>query len=194
MVILKSEELKIRPELSLEERQSRRSSLHANELTNIQKLDANERYIYFIKKICDTEEVWALFDDEGLQSFLYDEKWCIPFWTHEDIAREVLGIESFTKNLQNPKFLPIPIDNWIDEILWADMQPENIHLFVQPVPKNDAKIISVDEFLKDFTKIYSCLFGEFDDSDDGDVDGAVKKWYRQNVVKPLSGNPKRKLP
>jgi uncharacterized protein DUF2750 len=192
--MLKSEELKIRSELSLEERQGRRSPLHANELANIQKMDANARYIYFIKKICDTEEVWALFDDGGLQSFLYDEKWCIPFWTHENIARELLGIETFTKNLQNPKFLPIPMDNWIDEILWADMQPENIHLFVQPVPKSDAKIISVDEFLKDFTKIYSCFFGDFDDIDDGAIEETVKKWYRRSVVKPLSENPKRKLP
>ncbi len=190
----KSDELEVELAFSLEERQKRRKKLHPEEIKNVCAMSMYDRYAYFVKRICFNEEVWALFDDAGLQSFLFNEKWCIPFWSHDEIGSTVLHVEHLSENLRNPKFVPIPIDDWINEILWEDMRPDNVHLFIQPVPNNDSRIVSVDDFLEDFVAEYAYFLIDFEGFDENDSEGTRQKWLHHSVVKAMQNNPKGKLP
>jgi hypothetical protein len=58
-----------------------------NKKLSVTTLDAPERYDYFIRKICDFEVVWGLFD-EGWAAGSVDGTDVIPIWPERELAAE----------------------------------------------------------------------------------------------------------
>lgn len=56
------------------------------EVENVLKLDNRKKYMYFIKKIVDWEEVWSLKDEDGWAELGLDGETYFPVWAKEDYS------------------------------------------------------------------------------------------------------------
>ncbi|WP_282156223.1 DUF2750 domain-containing protein [Cytobacillus gottheilii] len=116
--------------------------INEKELEAVFKLPASKRYSYFIKKICDWEEVWTLYDD-GFATISDDNgNILIPFWPNKRFAEscakeewstyraEMIGLDDFIE-----KWLPgMKNDAYKPAIIWNTY---------------DSAVTSIDELLKD---------------------------------------------
>ncbi len=78
------------------------------EFKSVLSLDAPKRYEYFIKKICDWEEIWSIKDTEGWR-LLGDpsECECIPVWPAKRYA-EAFCIDDWSECYAES----ISLDSW----------------------------------------------------------------------------------
>lgn len=64
--------------------------VNSSEYKSVISLDAPKRYSYFIKKVCDWEEIWLLRDEKGFVLLGNpDERECLPVWPAERYPREL---------------------------------------------------------------------------------------------------------
>ena len=80
------------------------------EVESVLKLDNYKKYRYFLKKIADYEEVWALKDEEGWVSLRMNEESFFPVWPKAEFAElcisgdwqgarcEVIELDEFLQN------------------------------------------------------------------------------------------------
>lgn len=82
------------------------------EIENVLKLNNEKKYEYFIKKIADYEEVWALKDDDGWATLGDEDNVFFPVWAKKDysnlcVKEEWIGYTSQKISIQ--EF----VENWI---------------------------------------------------------------------------------
>ena len=192
--MLKSEELGIKIYTRLEQRIERRRQVHENEFENLKRFDHIGRHRFFIKKICASDEVWSLWDDSGLQTFLLDGKWCAPFWTDEYYVQKSLTIRKISSRLKNPKIIPIPIDDWINQILWDDLASDGVYIISQPMQGVDSITISVSECLDDIKDEFASFISSHKTFDPQDINSSIENWIKTSLQDNMKSGSEGKLP
>jgi hypothetical protein len=113
------------------------------EFSAVIKIPANVRYEYFIKKIVDYEEVWALLCDDGYaMANDADGNLAYPFWPRKEFAQYCAiddweGCSAVSINLYDF------IDKWIPGI-----KDENLKISIFP-NNDDASLVAPDVLLDD---------------------------------------------
>jgi len=60
--------------------------MNKKKLENVIALPVQERYAYFVRKVTDFEEVWALSHEAGFATLSDDKGIVVPFWPEEEFA------------------------------------------------------------------------------------------------------------
>lgn len=55
---------------------------------NVISLNFKDRYDYFIRKVCDFEQVWSLKNRSGWATLNVNEEVAIPFWPEKEFAED----------------------------------------------------------------------------------------------------------
>ena len=117
--------------------------LRQEEIINVSKLNAFDRYKYFIKKVADYEEAWTLGDDNNYAIAEVGGNKMISLWSAEDFV--IKFKEGVWKN-----YLPksISLDKLEAEI-FPLIQVENYLINVFPVNDKVGFAVSLEEFIRD---------------------------------------------
>ena len=111
------------------------------EIEKVINLVSNKRYEYFIKKICDYEEVWGLYNN-GWASMEDDSKdTLIPFWPMKEYANLCK-----TNEWINYEAFPISLDDFLNK--WIPGMNKDKRNFAIFVVKNDFGIKVTPEQLE----------------------------------------------
>ncbi len=113
--------------------------MHNKKLSNVLNLPSDERFYYFIRKICDFEEIWGLFNDGWAMSVMDNENTVMSFWPERKFA-SLCATESWLG--YEPKLIPLEefIQKWL-----KGMEKDNIHIGVFQTPEDKAVVISAPE-------------------------------------------------
>lgn len=117
-------------------------------ISAMKKMSAESRYMFFTRETAWRQEVWTLWDGNELPEMKYDDGWTVPVWTHRELALESSNNPSWLEVFSAPKAVPIPIDHWIDKFLLKEFEPDEVTLFVQPLPSTEALHIRVQDLLQ----------------------------------------------
>jgi len=85
--------------------------MNPKKIRAVSEMKAAERYDYFIRKVCDFEMVWGLYDG-GWATGVVESKSVIPVWPEEEFAAISCG---GTWSGYSPKAIPLGDfkDRWI---------------------------------------------------------------------------------
>jgi hypothetical protein len=75
--------------------------MNQQKVNHILKLSAEERYLYFIRKITDFETVWGLHNEGWALVGDSQGKEIIPFWPEKEFA-ELCAVDSWNRYLPRP--------------------------------------------------------------------------------------------
>lgn len=101
--------------------------MNNKEFEAIIKLPANIRYEYFIKKVADYEEVWALYDDGFVTAIDENGNKVIPFFPKKEFAQNYAKLEWAIC-----KPITIELDDFINKWL-PGMEKDEIKPAIFPV-------------------------------------------------------------
>ena len=123
----------------VETRISNREVLSEEKFQALINASADAREKYFFNQVALKQEVWMLFDDEIFPIYNGEQTELINVWPDKEFAEEC-----HMPSVVSPRAVPIPIDDFLDEIL----QPEPlIELSIFPVGVNSpTKVGSIDYF------------------------------------------------
>lgn len=117
--------------------------MNQKQFDQVIKLPAKEKYIHFIAKVADWEELWTLKSPNGFVLFGDDKNnECIPVWPHPDYASALAKDEwadSSPERLELSSF----IDRWIPGIkkdkrkIAVFPTPDEKGIIVEPQKLND---------------------------------------------------------
>jgi hypothetical protein len=119
------------------------------EIKNVSLLDPEKRYRYFIKKICDWEEIWVMHNEEDGYALNIDnnnQKFLILFPT-EGFTKVYI---EFDPDFRNFKPTKIDLYKFKDELVAKFKSKEVNSAFVFPVSENESALnVELDTICKD---------------------------------------------
>ncbi|WP_284166148.1 DUF2750 domain-containing protein [Frigidibacter sp. SD6-1] len=128
-----------------EERRADRRPLTQTERHTLLSMAASDRYDYLLREMCAREEGWAAFGPQDMAGWLdpLHDLDVVPVWPHSELAS---SMEIVKRNSWD--IVPIPVVDWIDEIIPKLIESEN---FVCAFPTNNGEFIvrSGEQFAKD---------------------------------------------
>ncbi len=114
-------------------------ALTAEDIKKVTKLDAEQRYDYFVNAVVDLEQIWILMDDEGFVLVTAEGEQCIPVWPHAELAD--LWIEGELAGCQSKA---VDISTWLDK--WtAGLNGDELSVAVFPHAEEPGVVISPTE-------------------------------------------------
>ena len=114
-------------------------ALTADDIKKVTKLDAEQRYDYFINAVVDLEQIWILMDDEGFVLVTAEGEQCIPGWPHAELAD--LWIEGELAGCQSKA---VDISTWLDK--WTSgLNGDELSVAVFPHAEEPGVVISPTE-------------------------------------------------
>ncbi len=114
-------------------------ALTAEDIKKVTKLDAEQRYDYFINAVVDLEQIWILMDDEGFVLVTAEGEQCIPVWPHAELAD--LWIEGELAGCQSKA---VDISTWLDK--WTSgLNGDELSVAVFPHADEPGVVISPTE-------------------------------------------------
>ncbi|MBN1123429.1 MAG: DUF2750 domain-containing protein [Sedimentisphaerales bacterium] len=119
-------------------------NVNEKELRSVLSLDFSKRYAYFIKKVCDWEEIWSLRNEDGWVVLGDSEgNECFPVWPAKDFA--AMACQGDWKDCEPSS---IPLDKWLTS--WIDGL-RNDQRLVAVFPNQDLKssVVSSDQLRTD---------------------------------------------
>lgn len=117
------------------------------EYVNVIKLAPEKRYEYFVKKVCDWEEIWSLKDEKGwCQMGSPDGHECVPIWPAQRYA-QALCINEW----KDCSAVSISLEKWIQSWI-PGMEKDRRCVAVFPTPEMQGIIRKPDELLADLKK------------------------------------------
>lgn len=105
-------------------------------------LQAKKRYEYFIKKVVDSEEIWALYDDGWATTTDNAGRILIPFWPKKEFAK-VCAIDSW----ENYKPEKIDLEEFIND--WLPGMKKDGHIPSIFWNHKDSVVLEIDTLLND---------------------------------------------
>lgn len=140
--------------LDRDARASRRTALPQSEIINLLSMGGLDRHEYCIRKICEQQEIWTLFDNLGLISIDAKPEYA-PIFPTEDIALDWKDCTKFEK----VDLVPIPIDDFIDVIVPA-LSAKKCRLDVFPSRLSAERIlVSTDDLVFDVLGMWEQVSG-----------------------------------
>ncbi len=114
-------------------------ALNAEDIKKVTKLDAEQRYDYFVNAGVDLEQIWILMDDEGFVLVTAEGEQCIPVWPHAELAD--LWIEGELAGCQSKA---VDISTWLDK--WTTgLNGDELSVAVSPHAEEPGVVISPTE-------------------------------------------------
>lgn len=87
--------------------------MQENKINNILKLNNEERYFYFIRKVADFEKIWGLYGDDGWATLGNSNMISIPFWPEAEFAR-ICATAGWGRYAPKSIDLIYFLENWIN--------------------------------------------------------------------------------
>lgn len=120
--------------------------MHPKQLENIFALDSKDRFIHFIGKVCDWEELCVLSNENGLFLTISpegDDIEYMPVWPHKEFAYAFRKneYEEFEPNIISLKSF---MDKWLD-----DLDSDGIKVGVLPNLETTVWIIDPSDLKKE---------------------------------------------
>lgn len=115
--------------------------MHQKKIENLLKLSGKERYLYFVRKVTDFEELWGLFADGWAMTANDDGKKAIPFWPEKELSN--LCTKGEWENYSSKQ---IKLENFISRWL-PGMEKDGVSVAIFPTPENKGVIIQPKELL-----------------------------------------------
>ncbi|QTD40858.1 DUF2750 domain-containing protein [Sporosarcina sp. Te-1] len=116
--------------------------MNNKELEVVSKLPASKRYEYFIKKVADFEEVWALFDDGWAVSEDDNGNTLIPFWPKKEFAT-LCAVEEWKNYKAEQIDLSEFMQTWLPGMKTDGIKPS---IFLN---NEDSVVIEIDNLVLD---------------------------------------------
>lgn len=114
------------------------------ELKNVSKLEAFDRYKYFLKKVVDFEELWMIKGEQrGFVLSDIDNQTLITLWSDEEYVKQCL-IDDWST------YEPIKYSmHEFYELIMPIIRKHSYLIEVFPIPNKTGFIVDLDEFLRD---------------------------------------------
>jgi len=129
--------------LDTDTRVSRRRKLSQDKIVGLLNTNPEKRSAYSYSQIAENEEIWTLWEPEGLTEFNLKDEVAIFIWPHKEFA--INFSKQLSQNLEY-KTIPIPMNDFISEILFTKATTYLIGIF-PTVPNEKAIIHTPEEFL-----------------------------------------------
>jgi len=113
------------------------------EIESVSKLPFDKRYSYFIKRVADAGQVWALWENGWMLGETSDGQPTFPLWPAREFAERCR--EDYWKFSQARS---IPLQKLVDHIL-PGMIEQGIKPSVFDLPNEDSATLKVDDFVRD---------------------------------------------
>lgn len=155
MIAFSYAELGFPETLDVETRIARRQSLSDEFVKSICASNATDRYEYAIETICTNQELWTVWiDDRGLMVWGSEN---MGFTTN--IFPNIEFAKVFLRHSRpTPEFIPVPIDDFIDELGPRLLQQScNVALFDVP-NSNSSIVLSVNDFVLDLVGAWEHVY------------------------------------
>jgi len=187
----KSQEIGLSPVLDVEERIRQRRKLSDKEVEGVVCSDPEKRRKYFFSKIVDSHEIWTVWDSDELPTFTSSRNDLIYVWPAKEFADAYNS-----KSISNPRSVPIPIDDFIDEILYSEEGKRELDVGIFPVNGCELFIAMgrddfIDKLLQEWRSRSWSRFEEKAEPNPGE--DYLKKILRQ-VEGVVRTKPKPRLP
>ncbi|ALP54357.1 hypothetical protein Tel_15045 [Candidatus Tenderia electrophaga] len=115
--------------------------LSTTELDAIERMPAEQRYDYFIRKTVELKQVWGLAGDEGWVILTEAGEEHLPVWPHREMAAAWASGEFADCQPQ-----AIPLTDWLDKWL-PGMERDELLPAVCPDKEGDCIIVAAAELL-----------------------------------------------
>jgi hypothetical protein len=109
------------------------------------KQNPKVRYQYFIKRIADSEELFSVGDDDGLDMIVLKDREAILLWSHIEY------VESFkekNKEFNESRIVAMSIYDFKEEYI-EFIEQENLLLNIFPIDDYSGFVVTMSEFLRD---------------------------------------------
>lgn len=176
----------IYPIFDVETRIKRRIDPSIEMMDGFSKASALKRQKHTLEMIVTHQEVWTVWDGNQLPTYETEGNPAMDIWPYKKAA------ELFHRqDVCNPQFVPIPLDDWINEILFTNnTDPVDISYF----PSGNKKQVMVsdkDEFLRLVQNEWTNQYGVT-----GQVmsEGEWENHINKNMLGSLQSKPKGNLP
>lgn len=134
-------ELGICPVATIESRLAKRKNLSEDKCKRLISFSPQRRQNYTIRTIVEHQEVWTRWEGDELPMFESSQNAIVHIWPHQELASQFND-----DKLESPKCVPIPLNDWIDEILFVDDSKMDVGYF--PIDmKKPVMMSSKEEFL-----------------------------------------------
>lgn len=125
------------------------SSITAQELQRIVKLNSDKRLAYSFKEILSSQEIWILTDEHGCMMLNTDDEDCIPVWPNSVFAQQWAVGE-----WKGCKAESINLSRWFSH--WTQgLLDDEIAIVVFPNEQEEGVVFYPDEFEQQLKKIKS---------------------------------------
>jgi hypothetical protein len=109
------------------------------EVANINDYDDEQRYRYFLKAVCEQDQIWILTDDDGCVMLNTEDEDCIPVW-----PAEVFAIAWASDEWAHCKPKAIALSQWHSR--WTPgLIEDDLALAVFPSTEEEGFVIYPDE-------------------------------------------------
>jgi len=179
------------PIAELETRIQERINLREEEIKSVSSKINSVMDKYFFRKIVDHHEIWTVWDGGELPVFEGEGGTYFCVWPSREYAELFQG-----KTIIDPKYVPIPIDDFVDEILFRNgkvLDSEDIGIF--PVGDHQPfSVMSSEAFLEELVMEWrSRLAGNLPYDYSDSMESALKAIGKQIRTVSKFG-PKGKIP
>jgi Protein of unknown function (DUF2750) len=175
--------------LDVETRISRRVPVSMKEIEALSAASAESRQRYMLNEIVYRHEVWTVFDGDELPTFKSTQNDVLHAWPHREFA-----LKFHSQTITKPFAVPIPINDWIDMILF-DEQQENLDVAYFPVGTGSAVVMTDREtFLALVLEKWFDQFGNHTEFDLHDQQGSISRMIAKAQNRNLLDAPKGRLP
>ena len=121
--------------------------LKPKEIEAVSKIPANKRYLYFIKRVVDQEELWGIYDSDWVTIKDNDARnILVPVWPNKEYADLYLQ-----KNFPSVYAKSIDLYKFIDDSL-TELNEKNIAVSVFPILESEGHIICHEKIIDDLNE------------------------------------------
>ena len=116
-----------------------------NTQNNLQQLPPHQRYLYFIKTLAETGELWTLIDENGnFALFEVEHTTVLSFWPEEHFIESNLTVDW-------QDYIPFKLDlDALEETVIPFMRQNKYLVNIFPVNSRTGHILPLNDFVNDF--------------------------------------------
>jgi Protein of unknown function (DUF2750) len=175
--------------MDVEIRISNRKNLSDKQINGLISANSDKRKKYFFSEIVSNHELWTVFDGQKLPTFKTSKNDALQVWPYKEFA-EIF----FDKSILHPKIVPIPIDDWIDLILF-DPKERALDLTYFPVgPSTPSMMSSRESFLEDLLTEWYLRFGNHPQFEAADPGESIARLLKAGLKESMKSSPKGRIP
>jgi Protein of unknown function (DUF2750) len=175
--------------MDVEVRILNRKFLSNEEINGVISAGADKRKKYFFSKIVSSHELWTVFDGSKLPTFKTSKNDSLQVWPEKQFAEMF-----FDKTISQPKVVPIPINDWIDLILFDPRERALDITYFSVGPSTPSIMSSRESFLEDLLTEWHGRFGNHPQFEISDPGGSIARLLEAGLKNTMKSSPKGRIP